>query len=275
MKKKRNLYIGIRILCCLILLGCLGTGSMILNVWAETSLPHMKDGADLLDAEQEAQLEEKLDEVSEKQQCDVVIVTIDSLEGKTAKTYADDYFDENGYGIGSDYSGILFLISMDERKWAISTCGYGIIAFTDDGQEYIMGKCLSYLSDGEFYEAFTRFTDLCDRFLEEAREGTPYDKGHMPFAFPPLITIPFAVLIGAVIALLITWSMKMQLKPIVRQNGAKAYEKSGSLKLTDSREIFLYSHVSRQKIEKHESSGGSSIHTSSSGRSHGGSSGSF
>lgn len=273
MKKKRKLYIGI-ILCCLILLGSLGTRSMILNVWAET-LPRMKDGADLLDAEQEAQLEEKLDEVSEKQQCDVVIVTTDSLEGKTAEAYADDYFDENGYGIGSDYSGILFLISMDERKWAISTYGYGTIAFTDDGQEYIMDKCLSYLSDGKYYEAFSKFTDLCEKFLEEAREGTPYDKGNMPFAFPPLVTILLAVLIGAVIALLITWSMKMQLKPVVRQNGAKAYEKSGSLKLTNSREIFLYSHVSRQKIEKHESSGGSSIHTSSSGRSHGGSSGSF
>lgn len=275
MRKKRKLSIGIIALCLLVLFCGLGTGEAVQNVWAETSLPRVSDGADLLTVDQEAQIEDKLDEISEKQQCDVVIVTTESLDGKPAEAYADDYFDENGYGIGSDYSGILFLISMDERKWAISTYGYGMVAFTDEGQEYIMEQCLSYLSDGEFYEAFTRFADLCDDFLKEAREGSPYDKGHMPFAFPPVITIPLAILIGAAIAFLITLSMKMQLKPVVRQNGARAYEKTGSLKLKNSREIFLYSHVSRQKIEKQESSGGSSTHTSSSGRSHGGSSGSF
>lgn len=275
MKKKRKAAVWMTILCCLVELWSLGTGRMVHNIWADSYLPHVVDGANLLNTEQETQLEEKLDGISQNQQCDVVIVTTESLEGKTAEVYADDFFDENGYGVGPDYSGILFLLSMDERKWAIFTCGYGIFAFTDDGQEYIMEKCLSYLSDGEFYEAFTRFSDLCDEFLKEARGGKPYDKGHMPFAFPPVITIPLAVLLGAVIALLITLSMKMQLKPVARQKGAKAYEKSGSLKLTNSREIFLYSHVSRQKIEKQESSGGSSVHTSSSGRTHGGSSGSF
>ena len=39
----------------------------------------------------------ELDEISEKQQCDVVVVTENSLDGKSAQDYADDFFDYNGY----------------------------------------------------------------------------------------------------------------------------------------------------------------------------------
>ena len=55
---------------------------------------------------------------------------------------------------------------------------------------------------------------------------------------------------------------------------AKDYVKSGSLKLTEQKDLFLYRRVDRR--EKSESrSGGSSTHTSSSGKTHGGASGSF
>lgn len=50
---------------------------------------------------------------------------------------ADDFYDYNGYGYGEEGDGIIFLISMEERKWQISTCGFGITAFTDAGQEYM------------------------------------------------------------------------------------------------------------------------------------------
>ena len=69
---------------------------------------------------------------------DVVIVTVASIEGKTATEYADDYFDYQGYGYGEKSDGILLLVGMKERVWAISTHGsLGISAFTDAGLDYI------------------------------------------------------------------------------------------------------------------------------------------
>ena len=73
--------------------------------------------------------------------------------------YADDFYDYNGYGYGDSRDGILLLISMEERDWRISTCGYGITVFTDAGQEYISDKFLPYLSDGDYSEAFTKYAD--------------------------------------------------------------------------------------------------------------------
>ena len=41
--------------------------------------------------------------------------------GKTAEAYADDYYDYNGYGYGENDDGLLLLVSMGEREWAITT----------------------------------------------------------------------------------------------------------------------------------------------------------
>ena len=92
------------------------------------------DMADLLSDSEESSLLFKLDEISERQQFDVVVVTVGSLDGKTPTAYADDFYDYNGYGFGAEYDGVLLLVSMEERDWRISTCGYGITALTDAGQ---------------------------------------------------------------------------------------------------------------------------------------------
>ena len=94
----------------------------------------LDDQAGLLDAEQKESLSSTLDEISEREQVDVVIVTVNSLEGKTAQAYAEDYFIDRGYGQGENGDGILFLLDMGDRNWAIATHGYAIEVFTDAGQ---------------------------------------------------------------------------------------------------------------------------------------------
>lgn len=122
-----------------VLLICLLVPALILPAAAQ-SIPEERqaerlvDAAGLLSADDAAELLKKLDEISERQACDVVIVTVNSLEGKTPTAYADDFFDYTGYGYGENDDGILFLISMEERDWAISTYAFGVVAFTDAGQ---------------------------------------------------------------------------------------------------------------------------------------------
>ena len=268
---KRN--IGWTTLTAFLLCLSIGIGSTV--VQAAEDLPRMVDDADILDASQEKALEEKLGEISEHYQCDVVIVTEDSLGGTQPTPYADDYYDYNGYGYGKDRDGILLLVAMDERKWAISTCGYGIEAFTDAGQEYMVEQFKPYLSDGEYEEAFTCFADLCNDFLRQASEGKPYDRGNMPKRKISPLWILAAIGIGFIISLLVTGVMKGQQKTVRSQPAADNYVKPGSFQLRRERDVFLYRTVSRVKKPEQDSSGGSSTHTSSSGSSHGGSSGSF
>ena len=242
----------------------------------ERQLPRLVDEAHLLDSTQAQELEAELDTVSERYSCDVAIVTQNSLGGQSAQAYADDFYDYNGYGYGEDDSGILFLLGMEERKWAITTYGAGISAFTDAGQEYITEKIVPFLSDGDYDEAFSLFTELCGDFLLQAEKGETYDIGNLPKAPFSLWWIPGSLGIGAILGGIGVLVMKGQLKTVRAKAAADDYVQKGSLRVTDRQDYFMYRHVDRKEKPKESSSGGgSSTHRSSSGRHHGGRSGSF
>lgn len=255
-------------------------------VLAAKDAPRLIDKADLLSDGEEEELLAKLDEISERQQVDLVVVTRKSLKGKSPMEFADDFYDNKGYGFGDGKDGILFLISMEERDWYISTKGFGITAVTDAGREYMSEQFLGDLKEGEYAAAFTVFAELCDDYLTQARTGMPYDVDNLPkepFEFlGGLIT---AFVIAFLISLIATGIMRSKLKSVHRQPAADSYVKKGSMKLTKENDLFLYQHIERREKPKeidssdHSSnlghSGGSSTHTSSSGATHGGGGGKF
>lgn len=249
-------------------------------VQAADDLLRIADWAELLSDSEEAELSDCLDEISERQQFDVVIVTVDSLEGADVTAYADDFFDYNGYGFGEEKDGIVFLISMEERDWCISTSGYGITAFTDAGQEYMTEKILPYLSDGAYAEAFRIFAEQCDDYITQARAGTPYDVDNIPVEpFSPLGALIIAIVVGFVVSFIVTGIMRLGMRSVFSEAAADSYMKKDSLCLTKNYELFLYRNVTKTEKPKEtstsSSSGGSTTHISSSGNTHGGSKGKF
>lgn len=238
--------------------------------------PRLTDEADLLSDSEESRLLAKLDEISERQQCDVVVATVNSLEGKTAMEYADDFYDYNGYGFGEDRDGIILLISMEDRDWWMSTCGYGITAFTDAGQEYMSDIFIPMVSEGEYANAFIKYAELCDKFLTQAKSDEPYDIGNLPKKPISRLWIIVDLGVGLVVAFIIASIKKSKLKTVRRKTQAQEYTVDGSLLLTGNRDYYVTKKVITRIIHRDDSSGGgSSTHVSSSGTSHGGSGGKF
>lgn len=235
----------------------------------------VNDLADILSDSEEAALLATLDEISLRQKMDVTVATVKDLDGySTATEYADVVYEFCNYGYGGNKDGLLLLISMEDRDWAISTCGYGITAFTDAGIKYISKQIKSDLSDGNYAAAFDTYAKLCDEFITQAKSGTPYDKGNLPHEPLSAIWIPISIVIGVVLALIIVGIMKGKLKTVRSQAAANSYMKKDSLTITESSDLFLYHTVTRSKKENNSGSG-SSTHTSSSGTTHGGGSGKF
>ena len=229
------------------------------------------DEADILTDSEEATLSAKLDEISLRQNLDVVIVTVNSTGERTVTEYADDIYDDRGYGT----DGVLLLISMENHEWAVSTSGYGITAFTDAGIDHLTKQLADQMSAGEWNDAFHSFAGLCDKFITQAKTGEPYDMNNLSKKpFTPILTGAVSAGIGFVIAFFRMNRWKNQLYSVEAKAEAKEYVRGGSLKLTEQRDLFLYRRVDRQE-KSDDSSGGSSTHTSSSGKTHGGASGSF
>lgn len=256
MKKLTSIFLAL----CLLTILCLP---------ANATAARLTDEADLLTASEAAALEAKLDEISTRQGVDIVIVTVESTYGEKPRDFADDWFDYNDYGL----DGILLLVSMEDNDWYVSTSGYGITAITDAGLKYISDKFVPHLSDEEYMEAFETFADLCDSFITQAKTGDPYDSHNLPKEpFNVVLNLLICLGIGLVVALIVTGKMRSDLVTVRQQVKADNYVIPGSLQLTNSRDLFLYSQVTKTERPK---SGGSSTHTSSSGRTHGGGGGKF
>ena len=253
----------------IMLLALLITLSFAVPAFAE-AMPRLVDQADLLTDAQEASLLSELDSISNRQGMDVVVVTADTLDGKSPMAYADDFYDYNGYA----EDGILLLVSMEDSDWWISTAGYGITAFTDAGIEYLGNRFVPSLSDGDYAGAFEIYADHCDEFITQAKTGDPYDTHNLPKEpFDFLLNLAVSFVIGLVIAAIATAVMKGKLKSVRTQAGASSYVKTGSMNVKHRQDLFLYRDVNR--TAKPKDSSGSSTHTSASGRSHGGGGGKF
>ena len=270
----KNTAIRLRSLCAalaaLVLLLALAVPAFAADGFADLYY-RMNDSAEVLTEDEDNELEASLEELSVRQSFDVVVATIDSLEGEgytSIEEYADDLYDYCQFGYGENRDGVLLVVSIGDRKWHISTCGYGITAFTDAGIQYL----------GDYAAAFRTFIQWTDTYVTAAREGHPYDVDNMPHEPLSIMYLGLALVIGLVTALIVTGGMKSQLKSVAPQQDATSYVRQGSMKLTNQRDLYLYRDVHRTERPKESSSndsGGSSTHTSSSGTTHGGGGGSF
>ena len=245
--------------------------------------PRLVDNADLLTDSQEQALLAMLDETSQKWRCNIVLLTTNAHDGDI-QAYADDYFDYNGFGADYNESGILFMLSMYDREWAISTSGSAINTFTDYGQAYMVNAMMDDLSNGDYNGAFTTYVKECDKLLEEASKGTPYDVYSKPIrtASDYMSFGLYSVIIGLLLGLAPILKMKSDLKTVKMKPGAGGYQ-TGSPTLRVCEDRFINKTLQRTPIPRDNNSsgrgssfgGGSSVHTSSSGHTHGGSHGHF
>lgn len=256
------------------------------------------DQAGLLSAEESLALTEQAETMTSQYETDVVILTVDSLGDKDAQTFADDYFDDQGYGVGPSYSGILLLISMEARDWAMSTCGETASLVTDADLALLEDAMLPHLGDGQYFAAFTAYLQELDRVLSApvpssttpAQNGTvhtaPNSNHAAETSLPLLQIIGVALVLGVLSGGITVAVLRRGMNTARAQAAAGNYVEPQSFQLTQSRDIYLYSHTTRQRRQTenqiHSGSsggsyhhGGSTTHSGSSGRSHGGSHGKF
>ena len=236
----------------------------------------LMDMADLLTEEEEEELIATLDEISERQNLEIVVVTAENLEGYSdGQEYTDDLYEYCDFGYGDGRDGIMLLLDMDGRDWYISTQGYGITAFPDAAITYLGNEMKEDLSAGNYAAAFRIYAADCDQMITRARDGNPFSKKDLPHKPLSPLALPICLVIGLVAAFITVNSMKAKLKTVHSQKAAADYVKKGSMQLTAQQDLFLYNKIDRVKKEEKSSSGDSTTHKSSSGTTHGGGRGKF
>lgn len=243
------------------------------------------DEAGVLSAAKLEALNALADEVSGKYGCDVAVALVDHVQGSSIEANADDFYDYNGYGYGADDNGIMLYIAVKDRQYTMTTHAYGVHAFTDYGLEALENGFIGYLRNSDWGGAAERFIKDCSSLLAQAAAGKPYDyypqESSRDFSFGPEHVL-ICVILGFLAGCIPVAGMKRGMKSVRSVQTASDYVRRGSFELTHSNDIFLRRSVNRVPRPKPQErsgggsiGGGSSVHISSSGRTHGGRSGRF
>lgn len=283
MKRKIFAVLTVALMLCLSL-SLLGFATYEYGVIPEERIaPLVSDEADLLTDDEELLLTDRLETIGFSYDVEIGILTIDSLDGKSAQAYADDYYDYNGFGYGVNDDGLLVLYKdgvPGDREVYITTHGSAVYKFSDYKIDRILDEMISDLQYGNYYWAFETFADECEYVLENyeiedvggyyGSDDFYYDSGSPSptVGSVPVVWIPGSIAIGFILAFLIMLGVASGLKTVKRQANAAAYV--DNMNITSKSDTFLYRNVRKTPRPKSTSSGGSSSHRSSSGRSHGG-----
>ena len=201
------------------------------------------------------------------------LVVVDDIGGASVRSFAESYWLSHDLGLGSDTSGIMFLIAVDSRDYVTITHGKGIYCFTDYGIEQLEDAVVDYLSDDEWESAASCYLDECSRIMAFAEEkGEPLDSDNDPsnLLFALLISLGIALLLALAVAFIVNRVLAGQLKSVAAGSSASVFM-TGAVKVTAQRDDFTGSHVSVVPKPKNEGGGGGGSTISASG--FGGSSG--
>lgn len=268
--------------------------------------PKVFDEAGLFDEAEEEILQQEIVKTAGKLSLDVAVVTTDDTQGKSSALYANDYFEDHGFGYEKEIgSGILLLIDMDNRQVEIYTSGLAMDMYTDlDIDDMLDYEIMPHMKTGDYYEAGRAFVNCLVEYgtNDEVAENGYYDPASDTFVeYTPkerkanerkaalkesfsagniLLRFGASLLIGAAGVGIMVMNVRSSKAP-----GGRVYMKQGSERLRERRDFKVNTTVTTRHIERRSSSSGgggghsggghTSTRSSSSGRSYGGGGRSF
>lgn len=230
-----------------------------LSVSAMAAAFHIDDSAMLLNKSEIRRLEDQAEEITEEYSIDIVIVTVDTLGDKYASYYAERYYDENSF----DMDGILLLIAMEEREWYILTNGKCDEVFSSRNLDRLEEAMLDDLSDGDYYRAFSAYLEEVSKCMRNA--GRVDTESNIQWGI--------SLIVGAVVAAVVVLIMLSQMKTAKPQSHAIGYIRDDTYRITEQRDMFLYSRIT--KTPKPQNNGSSGHRSGGGGGSRGGRGGRF
>ena len=241
MKKKPNGFVSVLLALCLLLAP--------MTVFAESNaqLNYVTDDVGILTDSQWEDLEQRAQQVSEEYQCGVYMITVDDYtDYSTESVYTADYTIYHDYemGMGEDRDGIMILLSMEDRDYAMFVYGpKASEVFNAYGQEQLETYFLDNFRDDDWYGGF------------EDYEATPGENFGVSFLM--------ALGISCVISIIICLLLLLKMHTVHQKTEANDYV-SEKLKLSRKEDRYTHTTQTRRKIER-ESSSSSSTHSESGG----------
>ena len=231
------------------------------SVSAAEDKQYIHDESGVLTQSELDQAKTMLTEASEKYGVDIVIFLVPE---DVTDEEAEALYDDNGYGTGSKRDGIITVIITDDSVMYTTVISLaGRLSEKGSVSDAIDEFPYSYKEDvanKNYLSAISKCVEAESRYIEKFNEEN---------GFHPVKKVLISLAIGLAVGGITVLVMKSKLKSVGRQRAAASYVIPGSFNLVESRDLFLYSNVTRtERSSETRSGGGGGSHTSSGGVSH-------
>lgn len=245
--------------------------------------PYVYDQGNLFSYSEADEISEKIESLTDSCDMTFAVVTTLDAEGKSAQEYADDFYDEHGLGVGDDYSGMLYLIDLDNGELYLSTSGQMIRYITDERVDFILDAAYEKAADGDYAGSALEALNATESCIQAGIESGQYNYSSETGEIDPyeeeenltIVALIFGMIVGLITALIKFFRTKSSYQLTIKTYHYPLAEKS-TLDLTTKEDRLVNQFITHRKIPKNpppSSSGNpgrSTTHVSSSGRTHGG-----
>lgn len=183
---------------------------LLVSLWCPKALAlveptgsfYVNDYANVLSRDTQEYILEKSVFLANKTKAQIVVVTVNNLEGRDIESYATELFRKFGIGDKDENNGLLLLLALEERQFRVEV-GYGLEGILPDGltgryqDEYI----IPYLKEDKWdegiksgYDAF--YEKIDDYYANSSVVSQPKKKG---FDYYSAFCLAFCLIAGVML----------------------------------------------------------------------------
>lgn len=244
-----------------------------------TGKDRVYDYYDVLNEEEEAALNQELEEIYDTYGFEAVILISEDVQ-KEERMYAAEFMQVQGGGYGENKDGMCLFHQPGKRNVTIVFRGEAQYAFDTGIQDILLDGCTKYLKEDNPYGAYQVVLKALKGGLGRWSLGKSVRPMDVSGSFAGFLTAAFfiSLTVSAVPVFFMTMHQKGKMKTIRQMPNADDYIEKESISLDVERDIYVRTMTTRTPLPKdddHYSSGGSSGSFTSAGESFSGSSRSY
>lgn len=219
------------------------------------------DNAKILSANQIKILSEKISAAEQKHKIKIGANFFKNLDGKNIDTVANERLRK--YFGGAANGGIILVVDVENRKWNIALdaklnekiLNYDVVAHYNE-------NFYNNLHNDNFFDAANAYIQNVDELLNYYEtNGKPYDPAE---EFDPM-SLGIGILIAIVLGFGIREWLIMSMSNVKFATEASDYLKRDTINITEARDTYLYTNISRRPKSRNSNGGGRSGGGSSGG----------
>ena len=211
------------------------------DVYADSSKEYVYDNAGILTADEISKLKSQCKKASEDSECDIVIITTNiGHDGSTMDSYLKQFLDDNGYS----QDAVIYGVDMKSRADRMYTQGKAGSDISQDTIDGIGEKCEGYLSDKDYYKAFSTYIKKMNMCMTTSIVKKLTYK----------MWIKLLIALGAAVTAVLIMMHNAKARMTV---SSTEYTKDHNFKVNDRRDVFINTTVVTRHIEHNNSSSSS------------------